>query len=74
MGRTRMLELWTSTANVAALDNDESGWFDIGKRCPFLDVIRSSTGGTYGLEVDWSDDEGDTTLTTDTVWTPSPLA
>ena len=62
-----MLELWTSTANVAAEGTDESGWFDIGKKCLFLDVLRSNTGGTYVLEVDWSMDEGSTTSATDTV-------
>jgi hypothetical protein len=69
MSRTRMLSIWSDTTLVVALSNSASGWIDIGRRCPYLEVIRSSTGGTYAFEIDWSTDGGSTTLTTDTITT-----
>lgn len=66
-----MVELWSSTALVAALGSDVSGWFDIGKQTPNLEVVRTNTGGTYAFEIDWSRDGGATTTTTDTITTAS---
>lgn len=65
--RTMAEGIWSNTANVAALSQVQSGWVDIGKRAPMIDIIRTSTGGTYVFEIDWSRDGGSTTLTTDTV-------
>lgn len=68
MGR-RSIQLFSSTALVAALGNVVSGWFDIGKQTPNIEVLQTSTGGTYAFEVDWSRDGGSTTASTDTVTT-----
>lgn len=64
-----MVEVWSSTALVAAVSNTASGWLDIGKSTPDMEVTRTVTGGTYAFEVDWSRDGGSTTLTTDTITT-----
>jgi hypothetical protein len=69
MPRKKWTEIWANTTNVAALGNAQSGWIDIGKQTPSLGVLRTTTGGTYVFEVDWSRDGGATTLTTDTVTT-----
>ena len=70
MSRKKMMvELWSNTALVAAVSSTASGWFDIGKQTPDLEVTRTVTGGTYVLEADWSRDAGSTTMTTDTVTT-----
>lgn len=69
-----MVEVWSSTALVAALSNTASGWLDIGKQTPDLEVTRTNTGGTYVLEVDWSRDGGSTTMTTDTITTVAGTA
>lgn len=71
MSRKKMMvELWSSTALVAAVSSTASGWFDIGKQTPDLEVTRTNTGGTYVLEADWSRDGGSSTLTTDTITAP----
>jgi hypothetical protein len=64
-----MVDIWSSTALVAALGQDQSGWIDIKKKAPPLDVLRTNTGGTYVFEVDWSRDGGTSTLQTDTITT-----
>jgi len=64
-----LVDQWSSTALVAALGTTVSGWQDIGKQTPHMEVTRTVTGGTYVLEVDWSRDGGSTTLTTDTITT-----
>ena len=69
MSRKMLVELWSNTTLVAALGNTVSGWFDIGKQTPNLDVVRTNTGGTYALEIDWSRDGGSSTMTTDTITT-----
>src|SRR6266516_5950224 len=51
-----------------------SPWFDNGRHCAFLTALRTNTGGTYGLEIDWSRDGGSTTLTTDTITTSPGVA
>ena len=66
-----MVEVWSSATLVAALSSTASGWLDIGKSTPDLEVTRTNTGGTYAFEVDWSRDGGDTTMTTDTITTSS---
>ena len=65
-----MVDLWSNSTLVAAVSNTASGWFDIGKQTPDLEVTRTNTGGTYVLEADWSRDGGSTTLTTDTITAP----
>lgn len=65
--RTMATSIWTNSTLVAALSQTQSGWVDIGKRAPMLDVLRTNTGGTYVFEIDWSRDGGSTTLTTDTI-------
>ena len=69
----------TDTTLVAALGQSQSGWLDIGKRAPELEVVRTNTGGTYVLELDWSRDGGssvfggiDTIVATAGVRTPIP--
>lgn len=66
-----MVEVWSSTALVAAVSNTASGWLDIGKQTPDMEVTRTNTGGTYAFEVDWSRDGGSTTASTDTITTAS---
>lgn len=68
MGR-RDIQVFSSTALVAALGSVTSSWIDIGKRAPYLEVLRTNTGGTYAFEVDWSHDGGVTTASTETVTT-----
>jgi hypothetical protein len=69
MARDRQVEIWTNTALVGALSNVVSGWIDIGKQTPSLEILRTNTGGTYAFEVDWSRDGGSTTETTDSITT-----
>lgn len=70
MSRRKMLvEVWSSTALLAAASSTESAWLDIGKQTPDLEVTRTNTGGTYVLEADWSRDDGAATMTTDTIST-----
>lgn len=69
-----MVEVWSDTMLVAALSSTASGWLDIGKQTPDLEVTRTNTGGTYAFEVDWSRDGGSTTLTTDTITTSAGTA
>lgn len=72
MSRKKMMvQVWSDTTLVAALGSAVSGWLDIGKSTPDLEVTRTNTAGTYVFEVDWSRDAGSTTLTTDTVTTVS---
>ncbi len=64
----RMVQIYSSSALVAALSQVQSGWVDIGRKCSRIEVIRSVySGGTYVFEVDWSNDGGASTLATDTV-------
>ena len=75
MSRKKMLvDQWSSTALVAAQGSSVSGWVDIGKSTPYLQVTRTNTGGTYAFEVDWSRDGGSSTLSTDTITTSSGTA
>jgi hypothetical protein len=60
---------WSDTALLAAGGSSVSAWFDISRKAAFLVGTRTSTGGTYVLEIDWSRDGGATTLTTDTITT-----
>jgi hypothetical protein len=69
MARNKQVDIWTNSTLVAALGNTVSGWIDIGKQTPSLDVLRTNTAGTYAFEVDWSRDGGASTLTTDTITT-----
>lgn len=72
MSRKKMMvQTYSTTALVAASSNVQSGWIDIGKQTPDTEVTRTATGGTYALEVDWSRDNGATTLSTDTTLTPA---
>lgn len=64
-----MVELWSSGALLAAATSTTSGWVDIGKQTPDMEVTRTSTGGTYAFEVDWSRDGGATTVATDVITT-----
>jgi hypothetical protein len=57
----------SDTALLAAGGSSVSAWFDISRHAAFLGITRTSTGGTYVLEIDWSRDGGATTLTTDTI-------
>lgn len=43
---------------VAALGASASGWVDLGDRAETLEVVATATGGTYVLELDWSNDAG----------------
>ena len=70
MSRKKMLvDVWSTTALVAALGSTASNWLDIGKSTPDMEVTRTVTSGTYVFEVDWSRDAGSSTLTTDTITT-----
>lgn len=64
-----LVEVWSSTALVAALGSTASGWLDIGKSTPDMEVTRTNTGGTYAFEVDWSRDGGSSTASTDSITT-----
>lgn len=67
--RKMMVEVYSTTALLAALSNTASGWIDLGKQAPDTEVTRSAAGGTYAFEVDWSRDNGATTASTDTITT-----
>lgn len=60
-------QIYLDTSNIAALSQVESpAWIDLGKHSAPLEALKTSTTGTYALEVDWSRDANNV-LTTDPV-------
>lgn len=65
-------EIWTSGELVGAGGQAQSSWFDV-RRFDLFAATRNSTGGTYALEIDWSND-GIAVDQTDTVTVPNDAA
>lgn len=70
----KIAERVSNSTLIAAGGSAVSAWQDIGRHSAFLSILRTSTGGTYAVEIDWSRDGGATTQTTDTVTTSPGVA
>ena len=62
----KVAQVFSSTALIAALSQVESGWLDNGRHGGPYELVRTSTGGTYVFEVDWSNNAS-TVIGTDTI-------
>lgn len=52
---SKVRTLWSSNTLLAISSEAVSGWVDVS-RLDQLMIMKSSTGGTYSFEVDWSRD------------------
>lgn len=54
IGAVPVVNLWSTSVNLATGASVTSGWFDVSSRADIYVMRKTSTSGTYGFEVDWS--------------------